>query len=220
MCGRITFTLSKDDFIQELKKRYNIDDYDLDYPIPRYNIAPSQNVLSVINDGKKYRIGLLKWGFIPSWAKDDKFYMINAKAETIDEKPMFKHAFKTQRCIVLADGYYEWKNKVPYRFILKNQKLFSLAALWNTYTSKDNQKLHTCIIITTKPNELTKQIHNRMPVILTKDAEKIWLDPKIKDEKILKSLLLPYESDNMDFYQVSSLVNNARKDVLECIKPV
>lgn len=219
MCGRITFTLNKDDFIQELKTQYNIDDIDFAYQLPRYNIAPSENVISIINDGKKYRVGLLKWGFIPSWAKDDKFYMINAKAETIDEKPMFKHAFKTQRCIVLSDGYYEWKKKIPYRFILKKQKLFSLAALWNTYF-KDNYKIHTCVIITTEANELTKQIHNRMPVILTKEAEKIWLDPQINNEKVLKSLLIPYKSNEMEFYQVSSLVNNARNDVLECIKPV
>lgn len=220
MCGRITFTLNKDDFIKILRDNYNIDEYNLEYDFPRYNIAPSSKVLSIINDGEKNRIGLLKWGFVPSWAKDDKFYSINARSETIASKPMFKKAFKTQRCIILADGYYEWKNKVPYLFIINDQKVFSLAGLWSTFIKDDNSKIHTCTIITTTPNELTQEIHDRMPVILTKENEKIWLDPQIKDEELLKSILTPYPGSKMSFYKVSSLVNNPQNDNEDCIKPV
>jgi len=224
MCGRISFTLNKDEFIQILHDRYNIKDYDFDYDFPQYNIAPSKRIISIINDGINYRVGLLKWGFIPVWAKDEKFYSINAKAETISSKPMFKQAFKTQRCVILADGYYEWKkenkNKIPHRFTIKDQKVLPLAGLWNTFTKQDNKKVHTCTIITTTPNDSTKQIHDRMPVILTRENEKLWLDPKVKDEKLLTSLLIPYYNENMSFYKVSTIVNNPRNNDKNCIIPI
>ncbi|HEY8364068.1 MAG TPA: SOS response-associated peptidase [Haloplasmataceae bacterium] len=222
MCGRIRFTLNKDDFIQILHDRYAINDYTLDYSIPKYNIAPSNDVIAVINDGSKYRIGLLRWGFVPTWAKDNKFMSINAKAETILEKKMFALAFNKRRCVILADGFYEWKKvsstKIPYNITIKDQEIMPLAGLYNPYINEKGEKIFTCTIITTTPNEILSSIHERMPVILTKDNEKIWLNPHI-NTNLLQSVLEPYSSHNMDFYTVSNIVNNPLVDTPDCIKP-
>ena len=224
MCGRISIALNKDDLIQVLRKQYDIDDYNLDYNLPRYNVGPKSNLISLINDGKRNRVGLLNWGFIPTWAKDNKFYTINAKAETLHKKPLFKEAYLKRRCIILVDGFYEWKKanneKIPFRFTVKNEPLFALAGLWNPYLTSDGKKYYTCTIITTSPNELIKPIHNRMPVILTKESETLWLNPKITDYETLSALLTPFKADNMDYYQVSQIVNNVRNDNSKCIQPI
>jgi len=224
MCGRITFTLDKTDLITILKDRYDIEEEDIDYYLPRYNIAPTNQVLAIINDGKKNRIGPLKWGYVPHWAKDNKFMAINAKAETIDEKPMFKDAFRRQRCIILADGFYEWQKfgnqKLPYRIILNDSKLMVFAGLWNANILEDGTKQFTCTILTTNPNDLMKNIHDRMPVILNEETEKLWLNPRISDLELLKSLLVPYPDTKMTAYRVSEVVNNARFESPECIRPL
>jgi len=223
MCGRITFTLDKSDLITIIKDRYDIDE-DVDYDLPRYNIAPTNQVLAIINDGKKNRIGTLKWGYVPHWAKDNKFMMINAKAETVHEKSMFKDAFKRQRCIILADGFYEWQKigntKLPYRITLTDSKLMVFAGLWTSNILEDGTKQYTCTILTTTPNDLMRNIHDRMPVILNEETEKLWLNPHITDVDVLKSLLVPYPEDKMTAYRVSDIVNNARYDSIECIKPL
>src|SRR5690606_14759622 len=154
-----------------------------------YNVAPSMDIISILHDGKKYRIGLLKWGFIPSFNPDDKIGFINTKAETIFEKLFFKKAVLHQRCVVLADGYYEWKQddtKQPYR-ITTEQKLFAMAAVWNTVTTSDGKKLHTVAIVTTKATGITEEIHVRMPVILDSETEKIWLNPRYIDPLDIRS---------------------------------
>ncbi len=224
MCGRISIALSTEDMIQILRNRYEIEDDALDYDLPRYNIAPSTNVLSVINDGIKYRVGNLRWGFIPFWAKDDKFYSINAKAETLSQKQMFKHAYKHKRCVILADGFYEWKKehkeKIPYRFKINDQNIIPLAGLWSPYKKEDGTKIYTCTIVTTKPNEQIEPIHHRMPVILSQENEKTWLNPSITDDEVLNSILKPYSSKQMSHYQVPSIVNNPRNETIECIKPI
>lgn len=135
----------------------------------------------------------MKWGLVPFWAKDDKigYKMINARAEGIDEKPSFKYAFKRRRCLILTNGFYEWKkqedgNKQPYRFVIKDNKPFAFAGLWETW-KKGEQPLHSCTIITTTPNEITEDVHDRMPVILHQDSYDLWLNPKNNDTEHLKS---------------------------------
>ncbi|TNF07517.1 MAG: SOS response-associated peptidase [Bacillota bacterium] len=222
MCGRFTITVSYEELVHHLKDYYEIDDVSL-FDVPRYNVAPGQNIISVLNDGKKNRVGMLKWGFVPPYAKDEKigFSMINAKAETIFEKQAFKDSILTKRCVVLADSFYEWKKednrKTPMRILLKDQKVFPIAGLWTTYKKEDGTKLHTVTLLTTSPNDLMKSIHDRMPVILNKANEKIWLNPTIKNETILQSVLKPYPSEFMMAYPVSSLVNNSKNELPDCI---
>lgn len=226
MCGRFSISLSKEEVTRYLKDEYAIEELKEGIILPRFNIAPSQMVLTVINDGQKYRAGLIKWGFVPSFAKDENssFGMINAKAETLREKPAFRTALKTKRCIILADGFYEWQKsnqtKLPMRFQVKNQKLFPMAGLWSTFVRPDGSKLYTCIIITCEANELMKNIHNRMPVILDKEAERIWLNPKEDNPDTLSNLLIPYDSTQMMYYKISSLVNNASNESKDIINEI
>jgi putative SOS response-associated peptidase YedK len=219
VCGRFSLTVS-----EEMLKQY----FPFEFPekvLPRYNIAPSQEVLAVVSDGEKITGKMLKWGLVPYWANDPKigFKMINARAETVDEKASFKHAFKKRRCLVLADGFYEWRKegnkKIPYRFTLKSERPFAFAGLWEKW-DKHGDSMYTCTIITTKANELVKEIHERMPVILPKEWEEVWLDPAIDDTEYLKSLLRPYPAEEMKMYEVSTAVNSAKNDVEECVKPI
>jgi putative SOS response-associated peptidase YedK len=219
VCGRFSLTVS-----EEILRQY----FPFKLPkkvLPRYNIAPSQEVLAVVSDDGKMTGKMLKWGLVPYWANDPKigFKMINARAETVDEKASFKHAFKKRRCLILADGFYEWKKegdkKIPYRFTLKNEQPFAFAGLWEKW-DKHGGPMYTCTIITTKANELVEAIHDRMPVILPKEWEKVWLDPAIEDAEYLKSLLRPYPSEEMKMYEVSTIVNSPKNDVSDCIKPV
>ena len=151
-----------------------------------YNIAPSQMVLSVINDGTKNRLGYLKWGLVPTWAKDPKigFKMINARAETAHEKPSFREAFKKRRCLIVADSFYEWKReegrKIPMRIKMKNNQLFAMAGLWESWKDENGKLIHTCTILTTEANGLMSSIHERMPVILKKEYEQSWLNPNVQ----------------------------------------
>lgn len=221
MCGRVSISTSKDELAEYLSNHFAIEDFSLDYT-PRYNVAPGQNLLSVISDGKKYRIGYLKWGFVPTFAKDEQVAMINAKAETINIKPFFKNSFKHKRCLIVANGFYEWQkqanSRIPNRFILNEEKVFTLAGLWSSYTKPDGSKLYTCTIITTDANEVVKPLHDRMPVILaSKEDQSQWLNSNNEDETLL-SLLRPYATDDLKRYEVSPLVNNPRYDSPDCIK--
>ena len=223
MCGRFTITVSYDELVEHLSSHYEIEDVSL-FDLPRYNVAPSQEIISVLSDGAKYRAGYLKWGFIRPFSKNDniEFSLINAKSETIFEKKSFMDAARHRRCVVLADSFYEWHkdSKMPMRIYLKHQKLFAMAGLWTTYKKDDGTKIHTVTILTTEANELMKDIHERMPVILTKASEHIWLNPSIKDESILKPLLKPYVAEDMDMYPVSKVVNSVKEDHLSCIEPL
>jgi putative SOS response-associated peptidase YedK len=226
MCGRFTLDIEPEAMTNYLYEHYQIENLNEDIRLPRYNVAPGQQILTVLNDGKKYRAGTLKWGFVPFFSKDEKigYKMINARAETLAEKASFKQSLVNKRCIILADGFYEWKKennaKFPMRFRLKERELFSFAGLWSSYTREDGTKLYTCTIITTTPNSLVSPVHDRMPVILTKDAEKIWLNPEQKDPQLLTSLLNPYDVNHMEVYPVSSLVNSTKYDQKECIEAV
>jgi putative SOS response-associated peptidase YedK len=192
---------------------------------PSYNIAPGDNIAAIINDGTN-RLIQFRWGLIPSWAKDSSLgnKMINAHAETLNEKLSFRTAFKKRRCLIVADGFYEWrkegKAKTPLYFHLKSKRPFGLAGLYDIWTSPEGKQISTCTIITTEPNELMKPIHNRMAVIISKAQEALWLDPVIQDERLLLSVLKPYDSREMEAYDVSQIVNSPRNNSPECIKPV
>jgi putative SOS response-associated peptidase YedK len=181
-------------------------------------------VVAIINHGSLH-LDILQWGLIPSWSKEEKVgsRMINARAETLAEKPSFKQLLHSKRCLVVSDGFYEWrqesdtKSKTPMYITLKNQQSFTFAGLWDSWHSPDGRQLHTCTIITTEPNELLATIHNRMPAVLTPEAREIWLDPILHDEHTLLPLLVPYKSDEMTARPVSHLVNNARYEGAELI---
>lgn len=217
MCGRFTLTASKE-AIQESLQLELFDDYQ-----PRYNIAPSQPVLSVISDGDKRRAGYLRWGLVPVWAKDKKigYKMINARGETLDEKPAFKRLLQRRRCLVVADGFYEWMKKddkkQPYRITVNEGAVMTFAGLWDRWKS-DDEEIVSCTIITTKPNDLMSDIHDRMPVILGAAEREVWLDTTIEDKHILKDLIKPYPAERMQAYEVSTLVNSPKNESEECIK--
>lgn len=226
MCGRFSISVTKAELLEYIQSEYEISEIGDDILLPRYNVAPSQKILSIINDGKKNRIGLIKWGLVPSFAKDASIgnRMINAKSETIVEKPSFTPSLKNKRCVILADGFYEWdrqgKTKTPMRFVLGGQKLFPMAGLWSTFVKPDGSKLFTCAIITTHANGIVSPFHDRMPVILDSKSQSLWLNPAITDPLVLQSLLLPYDESRMRMYEVSRTVNNANSDTVECIHPV
>lgn len=220
MCGRYTIVVS----IEELMLRYMSDMPTNRYHTPRYNVAPMQNVTAIVHDGQNNRIGQLRWGLVPSWASDEKIgsKMINARSETLLEKASFKNLIQRKRAIVPADGFYEWKQhggkKQPMRITMKDGSIFSMAALYDTWTSPDGGKLSTCTIITTRPNSLMEDIHDRMPVILRPEDEALWLNRNHNDVDALTSLLTPYAADEMKAYPVSPLVGNVKNDVKECIE--
>ncbi len=221
MCGRFTLFSTFDDIIDQ----FDIDQFlPKDEYHPSYNVVPSQNILAIINDGSHNRLGKLRWGLIPPWAKDEKigYKMINARAETITEKPAFRKPLVSKRCIIPADSFYEWKRldpktKIPMRIKLKSSALFAFAGLYEKWKTHQGDPLYTCTIITTTPNELMKDIHDRMPVILTHDHEKEWLNPLNTDPDDLKNLLLPYDADDMEAYEVSPLVNSPKNNSPELL---
>ena len=221
MCGRFTLTADQDSF----EDRFSLTRFDLGW-VPSFNIAPTQEVLTVTNDGSENRPQLMRWGLVPSWAKDPKIgnRMINARSETLAEKPSFRTAFKRRRCLIPADGFYEWKRegkaKKPMLITANPGGLFAFAGLWETWKQPDDSWLLTCAIITTSANEFMKSIHDRMPVILPRESEASWLDPEEQDTAMLSELLLPYDSDRMEAYEVSTLVNSPRNNFPEVIEPV
>lgn len=224
MCGRFTRIVP----LELIVTRFTISNQvsEKDYK-SSYNIAPGQNINAIINDGRRNRFGRLRWGLVPSWAKDPKIgnKLINARAETIADKPSFRDALLKRRCLIPADSFYEWKHndenkkmKTPIRFQLKSGELFALAGIWESWTAPDGHKIFSCAIITTEANELMAPIHNRMPVILRKEDEKFWLDPSNHDREALSQLLTPYPSENMNAYQVSEDVNSVKNDGPNLIK--
>ena len=217
MCGRYSLTAD----LGELAGRFEFDG-DWDAFDKRYNIAPTQEVLTVVG-GQTRRAGFMRWGLIPFWAKNPSIgsRMINARAETVAEKPAFRDALRRRRCLVLADGFYEWqkvgKNKRPMRIVMGSGEPFAFAGLWETWRDPEGTVIPSCTIITTTPNDLLKLIHNRMPVILSKEVEDLWLDDSIDDPPTLTSVLTPYPDDGMEAYEVSSLVNSVANDGPELI---
>jgi putative SOS response-associated peptidase YedK len=218
MCGR--FTLAVD--INAIARAFNAAIPSALNTEARYNIAPQQNVLTVMRDETTH-LDLLRWGLIPSWAKEESIgsKMINARAETLAEKPSFKRLLHSKRCLLVADGFYEWKKeqggKTPMYITLRDKEPFAFAGLWDTWRDADGQQIRTCTIITTEANELVASIHNRMPVILPPKVREEWLDPGLHDDRILLPLLAPYPAEEMTARPVSRLVNNPRYEGAELI---
>ena len=221
MCGRFTLTADAkklaESFVDFTPPRENP---------PRYNIAPSQPVAVVANTGDN-KIDFFVWGLIPSWAKDPKIgnKLINARSETLAEKPSFRTAYRRRRCLILTDGFYEWrknpdKTKTPMYIQLESQEPFAFAGLWEQWYSPHGDEVLSCTIITTQPNKFMSQIHNRMPVILPPEAYARWLDPAEQKPDTLQPLLKSYPAEEMAAYPVSTQVNNPRNDVPDCILPV
>jgi putative SOS response-associated peptidase YedK len=223
MCGRFTLTLDSKQ-LQESLPWLNIPNASVQ---PRYNIAPTQPVAVVPNDGKN-RLDYYLWGLIPSWAKDPEMgnRLINARAETLAEKPAFRSAFRRRRCLILADGFYEWqqvpgrKAKIPMYIQLKSKDPFAFAGLWESWHSPDGSEILSCTIITTKPNSIMEPIHNRMPVILPKQSYDLWLSPEEKNPDRVGPLLKPYPGEDMVAYPVSTFVNSPANDTPQCISPL
>lgn len=222
MCGRYSLTA---DF-QVIEDRFGEATFDITKYEESYNIAPSQMVLSVVNDGSKNRIGFLKWGLIPPWAKESKigFKMINARSETVHEKPSFREAFKSKRCLIIADSFYEWKRtddrKIPMRIKMKNDELFAMAGLWESWKSPGGETIHSCTILTTSPNEMMSTIHDRMPVIIKPSDEQKWLNPELNTLADLKKFLIPLEDGHLEAYEVSDKVNSPKNNSPELIEKV
>ena len=220
MCGR--YTLLAD--LGDLAQRFEFDGSDFSYD-PGYNIAPTESVLTVRNLDSR-EAAFMRWGLVPFWAKDPKIgaRMINARAETVAEKPAFRNALKKRRCLVLADGYYEWQKtpagKRPYRIILKSGEPFAFAGLWETWSDPQGNVVPSCTIITTAANDLLAPIHDRMPVILPREKEELWLEPGVEDPASLTGILAPYSYEALDAYEVSTMVNYARNDGPEVIARV
>ena len=217
MCGR--YTLIAD--LGDLAQRFEFDGTDFSYD-PGYNIAPTESVLTVRNVGGR-EAAFMRWGLIPFWAKDTKVgaRMINARAETVAEKRAFRNALKKRRCLVLADGYYEWQKtpvgKRPYRIILKSGEPFAMAGLWETWKDPQGNVVPSCTIITTVANEYLAPIHNRMPVILPRESEELWLEPGVEDPATLTGILTPYPDEDVDAYEVSTMVNSASNEEPELL---
>ncbi len=217
MCGRYSFAIV-DELIEE---RFGVRVRTAIYKA-RYNCAPGQE-LAVISNSTPGEISLFHWGLIPSWAKEKSigYKMINARSETILEKPSYKNAFRSRRCLVPADSFFEWKKdseKTPYRILMKDEKPFAMAGIWDHWATADGEIIHSFSILTTSPNELMSGIHDRMPVILSAADEKRWLSPSSDSE--LLGILKPYPAEKMKAYKISKLVNSPKNDTAEILTPV
>ncbi len=221
MCGRFTLTVDPAD-LREAFGNYT-------FPpkfAPRFNIAPTQPILAIPNDAKN-KADFFVWGLIPAWAKDPSMgsRLINARAETLAEKPSFRGAFKYKRCLILADGFYEWKSqpgtktKIPHFIFLKSRQPFAFAGLWDEWHAPDGGSVRSAVIITTTPNELMAPIHDRMPVILRPRDYAEWLDASPRAPESLSPLLNAFPADEMSAYPVSTLVNSPANDRAELVVP-
>ncbi len=225
MCGRFSLAQSGDDLAEFFHIQPAL-------PIePRYNIAPTQPVVAIVAtaEAPQPQFQFLRWGLIPSWAKEPTIgsRLINARAETVAEKPSFRAAFKRRRGLILADGFYEWHQqtegqaKQPYYIFLKTHQPFAFAGLWEHWTDPTSGgELQTCTILTTEPNALMAPIHTRMPVILSPEDYAPWLDPGFYQPQVLQAMLRPYETAEMDRYAVSTLVNKPQNDAPDCRAPL
>jgi putative SOS response-associated peptidase YedK len=222
MCGRFTLT----DPDPEVAVQFGL--AEMPALEPRYNIAPTQPVAAVrvVAEAAARELVLLRWGLIPFWAKDPEIgaRLINARAETVAEKPAFRDAFKRRRCLVVADGFYEWQKqegkKQPFYIRLRAGRPFAFAGLWERWRAADASIVESCTLLTTGPNELMRPLHNRMPVILRPGDYELWLDPAVGQAELLQPLLVPYPAEEMEAYPVSRRVNSPDNDDPACVEPL
>jgi len=224
MCGRSSLTKTE----KEIEARFNATFYSEELerynPLPNFNVAPTHR-MPIINNEEQDKIQLYRWGLIPFWAKDEKigYKMINARVETLLEKSAFKNAVKSRRCLVPMDGFYEWKKegktKTPYRITLPDTPIFTAAGLWENWKSNTGEEVFSFTVITQPPNEMMKNIHDRMPAILHPDQEKLWLDNDLSPEDAV-SLIQPYPSDLMLAYKVDPRVGKVSENDAQLIEPI
>jgi putative SOS response-associated peptidase YedK len=219
MCGR--YRLSAVERIEEQFEAEQISEFR-----PRYNIAPSQPVPIVREEAGRRTVAVARWGLVPFWAKDVSigYKMINARSETVIQKPAFRDCFRARRCLIPADGFYEWsklqREKRPFHLGMNDDSLFAFAGLWDSWKSADRTPVDTCTILTTTPNSLIADLHNRMPVILPREHYEAWLAAPPSEIASLVNLLLPFDASLMKRYEVASFVNNPRNDSIECVTPM
>lgn len=223
MCGRFRLARKKEILEAAFDAEGAPEDWVPGY-VPRYNVAPGQEIAVVRQDAERLAgvLSHMRWGLIPSWAKESSigFKTINARAETAAAKPSFGELLRSRRCLIPADGFYEWKRvgkeKLPFCFTLADESLFAFAGLWDRWKSPQGQIIESCTILTTAPNELMRDVHDRMPAILARDAYGMWLDPGFTRIPELQPLLKPYPADAMRRYRVSQRVNQVKNDDPEC----
>jgi putative SOS response-associated peptidase YedK len=222
MCGRYRLSKRKQ-LIEEHWDAVGEEDWE-----PRYNIAPTQPVPVIRQHPKEptRQLSLMRWGLIPSWAKNASAAarMINARSETASTQPAFRDALQLRRCLIPADGFYEWQKqgtgKQPYCFAVNGGELFAFAGLWERWKNPSGEWIRTCSILTTTPNAVTAAIHDRMPVILDPDSYDLWLDPGMQDTATVSALLKPFAAQAMQRYPVSARINHAANDDEECARPI
>ncbi len=220
MCARFVIKTPA----SEIASEFRVQEIFMDL-LPSYNVAPTQKVPVVLDDGV-YKLISCRWGLVPPWAKDMSFAsrMINARAETVAEKPSFKKPFRNSRCLVVADGFFEWRKsgdrKIPVYITMKDEKPFGFAGLTSNWNSPEGEDICTCSIITTEPNSLLKAIHDRMPVIIDPGDRDGWLDPDLKDNEALLPMLKPFDPELMTAWEVSTEVNSPRNNSPDNIMPV
>ena len=223
MCGRFTLFTS----LKELTDRFGFDSFPVNLT-PSYNITPTQPVLtvrSIPGDTKQVQADFMRWGLIPAWAKDASLggRMINARSETASEKPSFRSAFRKRRCLILADGFYEWRKvstgKQPVRIQMKGGSPFAFAGLWESWNNREGGQIHSCTILTMAANSFMKNIHDRMPLILQKNNESKWLDSSSTDPEEIKEMIQEFPNDYLESWDVSKLVNIPTNNNPECIEP-
>ena len=216
MCGRFQLSVKG----KEISKRFNVEVFD-DMYSPSFNCAPSQK-LPVITNSNPGELSFFQWGLVPAWAKDPKigFKLINARSETIQQKPAFKKAFEQRRCLIPANGFFEWRknDKTPFRIFLKDEPVFAIAGIWETWLDAEQRALQTFSILTTEASSTMKRIHPRMPVILSRQNEEAWLmDNNFQN---LIKLLKPVEDSILDMYPVSTKINSVKNNSPDIIYPV
>ena len=221
MCGRYSLIIAD---LGELARRFEFYGDWLAFE-SMYNVAPTHDVLTVVGgDGR--RAGYMRWGLIPRWAKDMKTgsRMINARAETVAEKPAFRDALRRRRCLILADGFYEWQRngeeRRPMRVVMRSGEPFAFAGIWSVWKDTDGNRIPTCAIITTTANDALRPIHDRMPVVLPREEEGFWLDPAVEDPEAITSVLRPAANDAMKAFEVSTLVNKVANNGPEVAEAV
>jgi putative SOS response-associated peptidase YedK len=222
MCGRYRLSRRKQILEEHFDSVSGMEDWS-----PRYNIAPTQSVPVIRQKPKEpvRELSLLQWGLVPTWAKDSSVAakMINARSETASTKPAFSDALRFRRCLVPADGFYEWRKtgkvKQPYCFEINDGELFAFAGIWDRWKDASGKTLESCSILTTTPNAVTSSVHDRMPVILNPDTYDFWLDPGMEDVATVSELLRPCDGRLMRCFPVSSRVNSVINDDEECSRP-